>query len=145
MAARARSLGIPVNAGQMGAPGSFSKYAVSALNQLPFSGNDPTAIKTGIMRAMSHTIGEDAPGITPSVMNAARTRIGNDFDTVANNTTLKVDHQFGQDLIVLLNDLCLTKSMPEYEALAKTNQEYLLTPSTSPYNRTTMVTSTRPC
>ena len=41
-----------MNAGQMGAPGSFSKYAVSALNQVPFSGNDPTAIKTGIMRPM---------------------------------------------------------------------------------------------
>ena len=117
LAARARAMGIPVNAGQMGTPGSFPKVALSALNQLPFSGNDPTAIKTGIMRAMSHTIGEDAPGITPDVMNAARTRIGNDFNTVANNTTLKVDHQFGQDLIAPLNNPGLTKSMPEYEIL----------------------------
>jgi X-X-X-Leu-X-X-Gly heptad repeat protein len=119
LAVRAQQLGIPVNAGQMAPQNSFTKYASSALNQMPFSGNDPSAIQTGVNRAISNTIGENATRITPDVMNAARTRIGNDFDTVANNTTLKVDGQFGQDLVGALNDPGLTKSMPEYEALQR--------------------------
>ena len=67
---RAHDLGIPVNAGQMAPQNSFTKYASSALNQMPFSGNDPTAIQTGVNRAISNTIGEDATRITLNVMNA---------------------------------------------------------------------------
>ena len=111
--------GIPVNAGQMAPANSFARYAGSALDQLPFSGAaaNQEAVKTGVMRAIARTIGEDADRLTPDVMNHAVQRIGNDFDTVANNTTMHYDGQFAQDLTNALNLPGLTRSMPEFKTL----------------------------
>lgn len=91
--------GIPVNVGQM-SPSPGVRFASSALNRLPLSGaaSDIAEQQTAFNRAVTNTIGEDAPKITPDVMNAARTRIGNTFDAVAQNTTIKADPQFQSDL-----------------------------------------------
>ncbi len=91
--------GIDVNATQMSEnPGV--RLAGSALDNLPFSGaaGDMAAQRTAFNRAASNTIGEDAPKLTPDVMLAAKTRIGAAFDNVANNTTVKADPQFQNDL-----------------------------------------------
>jgi hypothetical protein len=85
----------------MGSPNGFAKFAGSALDQLPFSGAaaNHEAVQAGVNRAVANTIGEQADRLTPDVMNNARTRIGNAFDTVAQNTTVHADPQFQNGIL----------------------------------------------
>lgn len=97
--------GIPVNAGQISeSPGL--RFTASASSRLPFSGAEGAVAdqQTAFNRAISHTLGEDAPKITPNVMQSARTRLGNEFDTVAQGTTIHADPQFATDLHQTLTD-----------------------------------------
>lgn len=97
--------GIPINAGQMSESPAV-RFGASALNRLPFSGAGKEAAtqQTAFNRAVSNTFGEDAPKITPAVMQAAKTRLGNEFNTVAANTTIQADPQFAADLTKTFND-----------------------------------------
>lgn len=112
--------GIPVNAGQMSASPAV-RFGASALNRLPFSGAgaDSMAQQTAFNHAVAGTIGEDATKLTPEVMNRAKTRIGNMFDTVAQNTTINTDPKFFQDIHDTLNDAQMVLPKTEVEPLVK--------------------------
>lgn len=97
--------GIPINAGQMSeSPGV--RFAASTSNRLPFSGAGADAAdqQTAFNRAVSTTFGQPADKITPSVMAAAKDRIGQALDDVAAKTTIKVDPQFATDLTKTFSD-----------------------------------------
>ena len=55
-------------------------------------------------------------------MNRARTRIGNDFDTVAQNTNIQVDPQFVSDLHSTINDARLVLTDPEANIIERQAQ-----------------------
>lgn len=55
-------------------------------------------------RAVARTFGEDAENLTPEVMQRARTRLGHEFDHVAENTTIRVDEPFQRDLATILGE-----------------------------------------
>lgn len=97
--------GIPVNAGQMSGS-TATKFLSSTLNRLPLSGagKDAANIQNAFNRAVSHTFGEDADKVTPTVMEAAKTRIGNELNNIADSTNTRVDGQFVQDIHSTLND-----------------------------------------
>lgn len=119
---------IPVTAPQMSPMNSVTRIGASALDRLPFSGagaaraQQMAAFHSGI----ANEIGQPgASSLTPAVMNAARTDIGNDFETVARNTTLKIDPKFVQDLHDTLNRANATLTEPEANIITKQAVEIL--------------------
>lgn len=117
---------IPVNAGQM-SDSPAVRFAASVAGKAPFSGAGPARDlqQTAFNRAVSNTFGENAEKITPNVMASAKTRLGNEFDTVAANTTVKTDPKFYQDLHDTLNDAQLTLPKAEAEPLFKQAQNIM--------------------
>lgn len=113
--------GIPLTAPQLAPENSVTRIGSNALDRLPFSGaQEATAEQRGAWtRAVTNTFGEDAAKATPDVMNAARARIGDDFDTVAANTTLRVDPQFASDFHSVVNQAGLVLTKPEFEVVQK--------------------------
>jgi hypothetical protein len=108
--------GIPVNTVQLAPPTSAFRIGSSALDRLPFSGAGAAqGQQMGAWNnALAGEIGEAGAGkLTPAVANAARERMGNDFDTVAANTTLRVDPQFASDLHDVINRANLNLTAPE--------------------------------
>ena len=119
-----QKFGIPVNAGQM-SPSPGIRVASSALNRLPMSGaeSDMAAQQSAFNGAVAKTFGENGVNkITPDVMNRARERIGNDFDTVAKNTNIQVDPQFVSDLHSTVNDAGLVLTQPEADIISRQAQ-----------------------
>ena len=90
---------IPIRAGQISG-NRVVKSADSALQSVPFSGLQGAAEvqQTALNRAVAQTFGEDADKITPSVLNAARRRIGGVMEDVENRNSIQFDPQLGQDL-----------------------------------------------
>lgn len=116
-----QKFGIPVNAGQM-SPSTGIRIASSALNRLPMSGAEADmAVQQGAFNgAVAKTFGENGvTKITPDVMNRARQRIGNDFDTVAQNSNIQVDPQFVSDLHSTVNDANLVLTQPEADIISR--------------------------
>ena len=116
--------GIPVNAPQMTQSPGIS-VGNSALSRLPFSGAEKAADAQHVAfnGAVARTFGENGvERITPDVMNRARTRIGNDFDTVAQNTNIQVDPQFVSDLHSTINDARLVLTDPEANIIERQAQ-----------------------
>lgn len=91
--------GIPIRGGQI-SNSPFVKYADSTLNGLPLTGYaaKTEAAHDAFTSAVSRTFGEDTSAITPEIMQQAKSRIGQVFNKVANNTTVKADQQFATDL-----------------------------------------------
>lgn len=118
--------GIPVNAAQMSASPSV-RFLSSTLNRLPFSGAPAEYAQTqnAVNRAVSMSIGENATKLTPDVMKAAKSRIGNVFDQVAQNTTVGVDRQFLQDIHNTLNNAQVVLPKQEAEPLFKATSNIL--------------------
>jgi len=119
LAALARDrYGINVNAGQI-SPNQALRFTSSTLNRLPFSGSGPgmAAQSNAFHEGLAAQIGEHANRLTPDVMNAAETRIGNNFDTVAQNTTLRADQQFQNNLQNTLIDAHHELSPDEFRPL----------------------------
>lgn len=91
--------GIPIRGSQI-SESPFVKYMDSVLGKLPGTGyvakNEQQA--EAFARAVSKTFGEDTPAITPDIMQQAKTRIGNVFDRVAANSTVKIDNKLLTDL-----------------------------------------------
>jgi hypothetical protein len=119
LAALARDkYGINVTAPQV-SPSFPLKITSSTLNRLPFSGASASldaqsnAFQTGI----ASTIGENANRLTPDVMNSANQRIGNAFDMVANNTTIKADPIFQNKFLDSLIDATHELSPDELKPL----------------------------
>lgn len=91
LAARAKQLGIPVNAAQLG-DSKFLKTLASSLEQMPFTGGAKSAAaqRTAFTQAVSNTFGEDATKVTPQVYAAAKKRLGSQFDELAARNNLDV-------------------------------------------------------
>ncbi len=91
LAARARDLGIGVNAAQLG-DSKFLKTLASAIEQMPFTGGAKANAQhaSDFTRAVSKTFGEDVEKVTPEVYAAAKQRLGKSFDDLAMRNTLNV-------------------------------------------------------
>ena len=101
---------IPIRAGQI-TGNRILRTADSVLKSVPLSGHgavDDDAIAAWIT-AVSHEMGENSPVITPQVMNAARTRIGNTLDDIGARTTLQLD----QPALDRLTDISTRAAQPE--------------------------------
>ena len=93
LAALARDkYGIPLTNDQLSGDTGMS-FLRSASDRLPFSGagSDIANTQAGFNQAVSNTIGENAPKLTPQVMTSAKARIGSMFDSVAANTQIHAD------------------------------------------------------
>lgn len=91
--------GIPLRGSQITDSPSV-KFLDSVLTRTPFSGMGDRGGEqaSAFTRAVSNSFGEDAENLTPGVIQAAKSRIGQVFDHVASNTTIRADNQFLNDL-----------------------------------------------
>lgn len=97
---------IPVYAPQLAANSSPIRIAADQAARFPGSGAaaaDATQ-RAAFNQAVTRTFGENAERITPDVMDRAATRIGHDFETVAQRTTINADPQFMNDLATIRAD-----------------------------------------
>jgi hypothetical protein len=98
--------GIPLRAGQITTNPTINR-ADALVNKLPMSGGTASyEAQTGAFtRALANEMGENADALTPQVMQAAKTRIGNVFNTVAANTpNIPADPQFDNDLLNVVSN-----------------------------------------
>jgi hypothetical protein len=90
LADRARQIyNIPLGATDI-AQTPFVRTLASVSHSLPGGGwaSHDTDLNDALTRAISNTIGEDATRLTPPVMQAARTRIGNELDRIGAKTQI---------------------------------------------------------
>ncbi len=94
LARKAADHDISLEAGQVSTSPTFKKFN-QVSGWLPFSGAKSASEKqiNQFNKAVARTFGEDTANITPQVLQKAKQRIGSDYDTVAANTTVKVDNQ----------------------------------------------------
>lgn len=120
LAAKAESMGIPIRFPQTSDSPFVAKLSQMA-GKLPGSGMDVLhgEQQTAFNRAIAKTFGEDADRITPDVMANAKKRLGNEFDTVARNSTIKFDQPLGQDLHNILHEASTTLTDSEANILHK--------------------------
>ena len=96
-----RNAGVPIDVAQ--ATGSeFLKRTKAASFDNPFTAGKAIDFadmqKAAYNKAIAKTMGEDASAITPSVLQAAKTRLGNTYDDIALRNTIHVDNQFTKNL-----------------------------------------------
>lgn len=91
--------GIGISTGQASS-NPFVKYADSWARRMPFSGygSFDTNQQTAFNRALSGTFGEDAPKITPDVIQNAYSRIGGTMNAIAGRTNAPLDNTLQTDL-----------------------------------------------
>ena len=92
--------GINVGPGQLSTNPTI-KFLDSVVNRLPLSGGTAAkeAQQTAFNSAVANSFGETAKEITPEVIDAAKSRIGNVFDSVATRTpSIKADGQLQTDI-----------------------------------------------
>lgn len=120
LAAKAEAMGIPIRFPQTSDSPFIAKLSQMA-GKLPGSGMDTLhgEQQTAFNRAIAKTFGEDADRITPDVMASAKKRLGNEFDTVAKNSTIKFDQPLGQDLHSILHEAGTTLTDSEANILHK--------------------------
>lgn len=85
----------------------FMKMADSVVNRLPLTGGtgSEAAQRGAFTRAIANEMGEDATSLDPSVMGAAKKRIGGVFQSVAANTPkIAEDSQLGTDLLTIMSN-----------------------------------------
>jgi len=92
---------IPLGASDVS--GSTSAKALrSVLNDAPFIGRvgdaQKAAIQRGYNKAVGSTFGADAEKLTPDVVDAAKNRMGSEFDRIWNNNSLVVDAPMMQSM-----------------------------------------------
>lgn len=79
-----------------------TKAVRSVLNDAPFVGGigerQGEAVQEGFNRAVGRTFGADAPKLTPQVVDAAKARMGAEFDRLWNGNVLRVDGPLVQQL-----------------------------------------------
>jgi hypothetical protein len=99
LARAAQDRGFPVRAAEI-SNSPLVRGADAALSKIPgmgYGGIDATK-QAALNRGVAQTIGEDAPRITPTVMQAARDRIGKVFDQVAKNSWVRADDELAGSL-----------------------------------------------
>lgn len=96
--------GIPVRVSDVSGNG-FVKGLASLLDDTPLIGRMGTAHKEAQQQALNAAVGDtfgaSAPSLTPQVMDAAKKRMGAEFDRIWNNNALQVDAPMFQKLIDL--------------------------------------------
>lgn len=97
--------GIKLRGGQI-ADTPATRFFDSVLQRTPLTGyaKGSSEQQAAFTRAVAKTIGEDADGLTPEVMQAARTRIGNEFDRIGAATTIKDTPQLATDLDTIVSE-----------------------------------------
>jgi hypothetical protein len=98
--------GINVGPGQLSTNPTI-KFLDSVVNRLPLSGGTAAkeAQQAAFNSAVANSFGETAKEITPEVIDAAKSRIGNVFDSVATRTpTIKADGQLQTDILKIYNE-----------------------------------------
>lgn len=92
LAARAKELGIPVNAAQLG-DSKFLKTLASSIEQMPFTGGAKAAANqySAYTNAVGKTFGADVDKITPEVYNFHKKRLGEQFEDLAARNNLDVN------------------------------------------------------
>lgn len=120
LAKTAQDQGIPLSLAQV-STSRPAKYADSLVKSVPFSGAEgfDHAQTTAFNRAVSRTFGEDAPRITPEVLQSARDRIGSMFDGVAQRSNIQVDQP-------LINDLANLETRVNDSAMAAEQKNAIL-------------------
>ncbi len=96
-----RKAGIPIDVAQ--ATGSeFLKRTKAASFDNPFTAGKAMDFadmqKAAYNKAIAKTMGEDASAITPSVLQAAKTRLGNAYDDIALRNSIHLDEQLTKNL-----------------------------------------------
>lgn len=85
--------GIPLRAGQISTSPATRYLDSELVKSGPYQASQATQV-SAFNKALAATIGEDAPGVTPEVMNNARSRIGAVFNDVASKTSIPMDDTF---------------------------------------------------
>lgn len=92
--------GINIGPGQLSTNPTI-KFLDSVVNRLPFSGGTAAkeAQQQAFNKAVAGSFGETATSVTPEVIDAAKNRIGQVFDSVADRTpVINADRQFQNDI-----------------------------------------------
>lgn len=89
-----RKAGVPIDVAQ--ATGStFLNRTKAALHDNPFTAGKEEAFaatqKAAYNKAIAKTMGEDATAITPDVIQAAKTRLGQNYDDIASRNNIRMD------------------------------------------------------
>lgn len=99
LAARAQELGIPLKASQL-ASSRPGRVIDSVTSTVPLSGGRGfgESQQTAFNRAVGNTFGADAEKITPEVFNAARQKIGSEFDRLTDSSALALNKDLAQKI-----------------------------------------------
>jgi hypothetical protein len=96
LARRAMDMGAPLGIADV-AEGKFTKAVRSVLNDAPLTGGIGAAQNDAKQKWFNRAVGEvfDAADdkLTPQVMDAAKQKMGSEFDRIWSNNSLKVDNQ----------------------------------------------------
>jgi len=96
--------GIPLGPANISASG-MTQAGRSVLNDAPFTGGigarQGEAVQRQFNRAVGETFGARSESLTLDVLDAAKKRMGAEFDRIWNNNALDVDQQLMQRLMVL--------------------------------------------
>jgi hypothetical protein len=117
---RAEDLGIPIRQSQASTSPFINKMD-QMVPKIPGSGmgNAIDEQRIGFNRALAGTFGENAERITPDVMAAAKKRLGNEFNTVEKNTTVRFDRPLATKLGSVLHDASSVLEPDQIAPLAK--------------------------
>lgn len=118
LARTAQDYGFPVRAAEVSDSG-LVRGADAALAKVPGMGYAPLngAKQTALNRAVAGQIGETADRITPSVMDAARTRIGDTLDRIAAGSTIQADNGLARDFAQTTRDARSVLTPDEFKQL----------------------------
>jgi hypothetical protein len=113
LASRAAELGIPLRPPQL-SNSPFVQKLDQMLGQLPGSGQAKRtgAQQLGVDRAIASTFGEDADTITPSVMQAAKKRIGAEFNDIIPQMKVRANDKLANRLAAVADE---TKFLTDQE------------------------------
>lgn len=96
-----RDAGIPLDIAQA-TGSSFLQRSKAMLNDNPFTAGKEAAFaaqqKAAYNNAIAKTMGEDVTSITPDVIQAAKSRLGNTYDELASRNQIHFDHDLKKSL-----------------------------------------------
>ena len=97
--------GIPIRGSQISA-NRGANYLDSVLQEKPFSGMAANTAEqhTAFNRSIAKTIGEEADKLTPEVMDAAKKRLGSNYERIGSQSIIKADDALGADLNRIVSD-----------------------------------------
>lgn len=104
LAAKAAQQDIPLTVAQKTGSKPL-KWIEAAMEDMPFTAGKAETAKdlqrSAFNRAVLKTVGQNADAATPDVLNAARTRIGGQFEKLSNNTLIPLGERFENQLAIV--------------------------------------------